>query len=193
MILNQNNIDNFTQIKKTVSMGKANVFSFVIMGPAVIILCILYAYNWKTIFYLSISDCIIFIVGAILLAISHEFIHGFVFHFFCIEKWKSIKFGILTEYLTIYCHCKEAITLSQYRIGTMMPLIFTGIIPYIIALHFGNFILMLLSLMMILGAGGDVIIILLCIREKGKTLVIDDEKECGCTLYMAKTIKEEQS
>lgn len=186
MILNEIITKNYTQTQKTISMGKANLYSIIVMGPSAVIAYLIYSYVWRGT-YLHENPIklypLYFLIAYIVLIIFHELVHGFVFHFFCENKWKSIKFGIIKKYLMPYCHCEEALQLMHYRLGTIAPLIVTGILPYVIALISDNFILMLISLPMIVGAGGDITILLLLRNEKNNVLVLDHETLCGCTVY----------
>lgn len=183
------NLECYTASEKTISILKANIIAFLTMGPAAFICFIIYVIIWKNGIPLAPGDLesflelLIFIVGIIILTIVHEGVHGFFWHLFCKDKWKSIKFGFIKESLTPYCHCTEPLTILQYRLGCIAPLFVAGILPYIIALLIGNNVLLFISLVMILGAGGDVAIFLLILKEKESTVILDHNKLCGCIVY----------
>jgi hypothetical protein len=133
-----------------------------------------------------LSGILTLLIGFLILTVLHELVHGFVWHLYCRNRWKSIKFGIEVKLLTPYCHCKELLFVWQYRLGTIAPLLITGILPYIISLILGNFILMAVSLLMIIGAGGDAAILLLLKNAKPYELISDHPKLCGCIVYHEK-------
>lgn len=181
--------EQYTKEDKTISMLKANILAIVIMAPIAIILFFFYTmirgfpdlleYGLQGYF----NELLMIIIGFLILSVLHELVHGFVWHLYCDKKWKSIQFGIVLKLLTPYCHCKELLNVQQYRLGTIAPLLVTGILPYIISLIFGNFILMAISIFMVIGAGGDVTILLLLMKEKSSAIICDHPSLCGCVLY----------
>ncbi len=89
--------------------------------------------------------------------IAHEFLHGFCWSFFVPGGMKSIKFGIQWKFLSPYCHCKAPIKVFHYKIGTIMPLLITGILPAAVALGSGNGTFLLFSIIFTWMSGGDII------------------------------------
>ena len=65
--------------------------------------------------------------------VVHELIHGLTWAYFAKKGFKSIRFGVFWEMLTPYCHCSEPLTVRQYCIGALMPLVVLGIIPLVLA------------------------------------------------------------
>ncbi len=172
----------YTVKTKAISMTKANLYALVTGGPLALILFIVYIAKWRS-GSLGFTKLIILIVGMLALFVLHELVHGATWASFCKNKWKSIRFGIMAEMLTPYCHCMEPLTLNQYIIGALMPLIVTGLIPYIISYIIGSYVLMVLSMVMILGAGGDISAVLMVLGEKNITLLLDHPTLCGCVIF----------
>jgi hypothetical protein len=121
----------------------------------------------------------------IILILTHEFIHAIACVIYCVNKWKSIKFGIL-DYILPYCHCSEPLNITHYRLIVLAPLIILGILPYFLSLLIGSLIVMYCSTIMILGASGDLLIIWLLRKEKKEALVYDHPTAIGCLIFVKK-------
>ena len=67
----------------------------------------------------------------------HEFIHGTVWGFFCDNK-KSIKYKFNKKYGMVTTTCMEVIPVKGFKIGVILPILLTGIIPYCISLYLMN-------------------------------------------------------
>lgn len=184
--------EEYAKEEKTISLGKANLIAVVVMVPVGMVLLVFYylLYALPDLQKIGVNDyfssLLMILVGFLFLTVVHEFIHGFVWHFYCKNRWKSIKFGIAVKLLTPYCHCRELLFVWQYRLGTAAPLLLTGILPYLISLICGNFVLMAVSLLMIIGAGGDTAILLLLKNAKPYELISDHPSLCGCIVYHEK-------
>lgn len=111
----------------------------------------------------------------------HEFVHGLVWKQFCVNGWKSINFGIKS--FSPYCHCSEILKVRHYRIGTLAPMIVTGIIPFIISMITGNVTLFEVSIFLILSAGGDLAILFTLRNVNKDDYVMDHENLCGCFVF----------
>lgn len=180
-----NDID-IEEVKKevTISIIKANIGAMLITIPIVVILGMNYFKN-KNILDMFREDVTmgrlgIFLVSIFLLIYVHELLHGLIWGLFC-EDRKSVKVGFMKEYLTPYCHCKEWLFCWQYILGSIAPLVFLGILPCVISFFVQDFLLFMLSQMMIMAAGGDLCIVLLMIRKIPLSAVVKDHpSKCGC-------------
>lgn len=87
---------------------------------------------------------------------THELLHSlaYVIHG---ANYKNISYGVALEKGVLYCLCKQNITKKNILYSLMYPLIFIGIITYIIALIYKMPTLFLLSIMNIGGSIGDII------------------------------------
>ena len=103
---------------------------------------------------------------------------------------RSIKFGISWKLLTPYCHCKESLTIEDYRIVLLTPLIILGIIPTFIGLIIGHNDIYGFGLLFILAAGGDLIIFWKLRNENKNTLALDSPDKCGCVIYESEESRE---
>jgi hypothetical protein len=98
-----------------------------------------------------------FYLSIIAAAILHEFIHGVLFAVYNPKGWSAVKFDASIKRCILLCSCEEPIKVKYWRIVVVMPLILTGIIPYIVSFIWGIYPLMYLSVPMILGCYSDVV------------------------------------
>lgn len=125
---------------------------------------------------------ILFMVGIVI----HELIHGTVWAIFAKGHFKAIRFGYIMEYLTPYCCCMEMLPKLPYIIGALAPTVLLGILPCLIAIGNGSWMLFLLGCAMIIGGGGDMTMVLklLCYRsECREVLYIDHPYKCGTMIF----------
>ena len=91
-------------------------------------------------------------------AYIHEVLHGVGWCLGTKKKWKSIYIGMMWSSLTPYCHCKEPLEPGKYLIGCLLPGTLLGLGIYLAAFLTGSNVLLWLSLLNVLGAGGDLLI-----------------------------------
>ena len=187
-------LENYKKEKLTIDLVWANVFGVLILIPIGLLFGLPFYFIWKP--QLDIKQYLdstgplgaglgfLLIFGILILGIVlHELIHGIIWAKFAKEGFKSIKFGVLWEMLTPYCHCKEALNVRQYIIGAIAPAIILGIIPAIIAIMTGNLGLLIFGMLFTMAAGGDFLIINLIRKESSSDLVQEHPSEAGCFIY----------
>lgn len=105
----------------------------------------------------------IFIVLMVLYFMLHEVLHaiGYILNG---ANYKKITFGMELEKGVFYCLCKQDITKKNILISLMFPLFFIGILTYVVSLIFNMPLLMLLSILNISGASGDIMYFLFISR-----------------------------
>lgn len=133
------------------------------------------AFSWQII----IIFCVLFIIGVVV----HELIHGLVFGLFAKSGFKSIRFGVLWEYLTPYCHCNEPLKLKHYIIGALMPALILGFIPATVSIFNGSLMLLVLGVVFISAAAGDFYVVRILRKESMSVFVQDHPSEPGCFIY----------
>jgi hypothetical protein len=164
----------------SISFWRANFYAIISVLPILIILYLLYSFIWeKPAISFNYPYWIFYLIGVVI----HELIHGFFAMKFSKQGMKSIKFGIYWKFLTPYCHCKEPLTVRDYRIVLLSPLIILGIIPTIIGFIIGQNGIYGFGLLFILAAGGDLIIFWSLRNENKNTLALDSPDKCGCIIY----------
>ena len=95
----------------------------------------------------------------------HELLHSFAYVIYG-GKYNKITYGISLELGVLYCLCKQNISKKNILHSLMYPLIFIGIITYIISIIFNLPILLWLSIFNISGCSGDIIMFIFISRLK---------------------------
>lgn len=180
--------------KLVIDIGKANIYSLVFCIPVVLLYGLTYyliwgspseffEWNWSVDSKVTLFDTYPFILFFLAGIVAHELIHGIVWGMCAKNRFKSIRFGMMWKYLCPYCHCKDLLTVTQYRIGAVAPAIVLGLLPGILALFIGSSDLLMLSMVMTIGGVGDFMILYLLRKEKSSDYVQDLPSEAGCYIY----------
>lgn len=179
----------FTKNDQTFGIVGANVFSIVMLviaAAAGILLFILNNGHFRFENLMKISSYLIFFAGLIVLTVVHELIHGLFWGIFAQNHFKDISFGFMKEYLTPYCNCKTPLKKSEYVIGSLMPLIILGFGLTAVSVFIGSEPLLLLGVIMISGAAGDVIAsyrIVKYKKQKSEMLIMDHPTQVGFVVF----------
>lgn len=178
----------------TIGVVKANILAVIISIPVIILMVVIYlAVNPPQSMLggrlnLAFAPLIVF-PSFLILTVIHELIHGATWAIFAKEHFKSISFGVIWAMLTPYCTCNELLKKWQYIIGAIMPTIFVGFLPAVIAILYNNPTLFFISIIMVAGGGGDAIIAtkLLMYRPKStECMYMDHPYECGMVVFEKK-------
>lgn len=173
----------YTENSGTITVAKANIYALLTAGPIALICFIIYIRKWGSIVLeFTPATTLLFFISIIACIVIHEFLHGITWSLFCKEGFKSISFGVMWKSLTPYCNCKEPLNFKAYLTGGLMPLLILGILLFIVSLFTGNSLLMNLSMINILCAGGDTTIALLLCKYKD-ALFIDHPTDCGFVAF----------
>lgn len=163
----------------TISILKANVMAFVYAGPiAVLFIMIFNALHKSGSGEFSLGSIFVFLFMNIVLIICHELLHGVGWSLSCKEGMKSIHFGVIWKALTPYCSCAEALTFKQYAIGGLLPFVVLGIGGALLGIITGSYLVMILSAINIIAAGGDITIMLSLLKHRDKK-IMDHPTKCG--------------
>lgn len=173
----------------TISIVKGNLFVFLLAIPVVAIGMLLFA--WKNpISLLSPTPqrSLLFIVLFIVLIVAHELIHGLTWSLYAEHHFKDIEFGFMKEYLTPYCTCTTPLMKSHYIMGTLMPCIILGILPTAIGILLGSSLFFWIGIIMILSAGGDIMIVwkVLAFKKQDESevvLIYDHPTQAGSVIF----------
>ena len=177
----------------TMSTGKANVYGSLIFIPVILFFGVPFSliWGWDT-FKLGgiqfITKSSTFFATLLIGIILHEGIHGLFWAIYCKNGIKSIKFGVKWEYLTPFAHCKENLTVNQYKLGAAMPGILLGLLPSILAIIIGNTWLLFTGILFTGAAGGDILILLKLRKYDSKFLMKDHPDEIGFMVLKNKSI-----
>ena len=185
---------------KTINAVWANAFGIIVIIFAILLFVIPFYLLWSKkyvdgyqIFNFAISipflyyviNIIFYLLVFILIVIIHEIIHGIFVSIFAENGFKSIKYGILSakKLFTPYCHCEDKLRINHYRIVIIMPTVIMGIIPSIISIIIGNIILLFWGIICIISGCGDILLILILLKEKKDCWIFDYPTEIGYSIY----------
>lgn len=180
----------YVKTELTVGIVKANVITLIAAVPIFVIgIALFFLLNDVSDLNFQGTGFVLFIVIFAALVLAHELIHGITWAIFAEHHFKDIEMGFMKEYLTPYCTCKVPLSKGAYIAGALMPLIVLGIIPTVIGIVCGSFLLLLLGLIMIISAGGDMIIVWLLLRYKSNSkdiLLFDHPTQAGSVVFERK-------
>lgn len=170
----------------TVGIILANVIAFFITIPLCTpFVALFFILNKNDIRMFSLPSYFIFLIALIAAFVIHELIHGVVWGLSASQGFKSIEFGFMKKYLTPYCTCLEPLTKSQYILGSLMPGIVLGYLPMIISIFTGSILTLFFGILMVMGAGGDILVVWKILRyktEKMDIIYVDHPTELGLIL-----------
>ena len=148
----------YTRHDLTIGMGKASWIAIFLLIPLFIAGYGLYYLVHHKIEMTGFNGAT-FLIVFLLLTVVHELIHGISWSIFTPNHFKDIAFGIMMPYLSPYCTCMAPLTKPRHIFGTVMPLIVLGIVPTVIGIAAGIPMALLMGLLMIDIATGDILII----------------------------------
>lgn len=116
----------------------------------------------------------------LVLIVAHEAVHAIGWKFAGQLDWSQLTFGFAWKTLSPYCHSKAPMTAQAYRIGALLPLILTGILPWVIGLVRADAALTFISAIMISAAIGDLMVVWIIRQVQPTALVLDHPSNAGC-------------
>lgn len=179
----------YTRRDLTVGLVFANVMAIVLSIPFIVLFVGLWLFAHAGHFELGspgVPMLVLVIVGLFALIFVHEGIHGITWALFAKDHMRSIEFGLIREYMTPYCTSREPLRRWQYVAGALMPCILLGIVPCVVAVATGSLPLLVVGLLMIMAAGGDLTIVgkLLLNRTPSRdVLYLDHPYQAGCVSF----------
>ncbi len=171
-----------------IDIVKANIGALVVMMPFIIVMGVLYytANMHKIIGSFSLSSYMMFLGLFLFLIIAHELIHGITWSIFTPNHMKDIEFGVIWSAVTPYCTCGQPLSKKQFIIGAAMPTLILGFGLGIVSIVTGQLMMFLLAEALILGGGGDFLIIIKLLRfnsDRKEQLYYDHPYECGLVVF----------
>lgn len=112
--------------------------------------------------------------------VIHEALHGVGFIWIGRQPRQAVRFGFQWKTLTPYAHCKSALPASAYRWAIFLPGLVLGLIPALVGISFGVVWLSLYGAIMLIAAGGDLMILWLIRSIPSTALIIDHPTRVGC-------------
>jgi hypothetical protein len=169
-----------------INMVTANVVS--IVGAVVLLaLCIVaFSFIHPEVDLASGYSLIVLLAAFVVLIVVHELIHGLTWSRFTPNGFKDVEFGVMWNALAPYCACNAPLKKGPYILGAMMPLITLGIIPLVVAFCIGSVPLLYIGALMVVGATGDILIVLKLLGHKSTAtdvLLYDHPTEGGSVIF----------
>ncbi len=178
----------YRQVSLVIGIDKANKLAIVMVLPLLAAGMALFVLLGKgaPIGFRSLKESLLFFAGVIILTAAHELVHGITWSIFSPNHFNDIEFGFMKETLTPYCTCRAPLGKKEYILGTIMPLIIIGIIPTAAGILMHSFMWMLLGIIMISGAAGDIMIINALMKHHSDCsdqVICDLPVQAGCMLF----------
>lgn len=175
-------VEGYEPQKKTISMLVANLLA---IGMVVVVGAVLgiafYSIHGRIVLDSWNEELLWFILLMVLGIVIHELIHGITWLLLTHKSFRHLSFGFLPG--GVYCHIDVPMIKRHYVIGALMPLLLLGIVPTIIAFCIGSLLWLLLGIVFIVSAAGDIMIVWAIRKEPADALVYDHPSEAGCYIY----------
>ena len=168
----------------SISMIAANLLVLISAGPLVAALVLAYIARWGA---PSLAQGVwtllepkILLLAVLPGLVAHELIHACAWAIFARRPLSAIRLGIQWRSLAPYAHPMDPMPVGPYRAGAIMPAILLGFIPAGTAIFLGRPLLMAWSLLFVLAAGGDLVVLWLIRHVRAGQLVQDHPTRAGC-------------
>ena len=176
----------YRRVDLVVDVVQANVMAVVVMLPFLAAAAVLFfALNPVGEVYIPLSGMALWLLAFLVLVVLHEAIHGLTWGLMAPHGFKAIAFGVIWQMLTPYCTCTDGLKRWQYLLGGLMPTLVLGFGLAGLATAQGSLWLFSLAELMILGGGGDFLIVLKMLRhpKKSGAVYYDHPYECGLVVF----------
>lgn len=172
----------YQEKSETFSVLRANLMVFATAVPIMIAGVVIWIAADRGALWLVGSSYITMFLLFVVTVFIHELLHGVGWCAGAKNRWKSMYIGMMWESLTPYCHCKEPLTPGAYLFGCLLPGVTLGIGLYLAAFVTGSTLLLWLSMLNILSAGGD-LLIAWRVRKYREGYVLDHPTDCGFIMF----------
>jgi hypothetical protein len=164
-----------TKTEYTIGMARLILIAALVNIPITILFLLAFKYIWGMDVLFAGKTLLMEYWIEVLLAglLLHEILHGLVLAYYAERGIFSIRFSYKWQWLIPYCQCKEPLSVRQYKMGGILPLLVFGILPSLLAILIGNGSLMCLGLFFIWLGAGD-IIVLHVLRNLEDDFVVSD-------------------
>ena len=172
-----------------IDLNTINIGSFILFIPILIISYILYPTSFIEV--LENYTFLEFFTWYFIYIILHEILHS-ISYVINGAKFNKVTYGIVLEKSILCCLCKQNITKKNILHSLMYPLVFIGIITYIIALIFKLPLLFILSIFNIVGCIGDIIMFFFIKKLDNDIEFSEYDDPIGFGIYTNKDISKEK-
>jgi hypothetical protein len=168
----------------SVSMLTANLLVLISAAPIAAALGLAYNLRWGGPSLArgmwTLLDPKVFLATVIPGILAHELIHAIAWSIAARRPLSAIRIGIRWRAVSPYAHPKEPMLVGPYRVGAVMPAVCLGFVPAGLAILLGWPPLMAWSLVFVLAAGGDFVVLWLLRGVPADRLVEDHPTRAGC-------------
>ena len=180
--------EGYRETMLTISMNAANTLSIVFMVVTAMIYAVIFIkINGTVPFEIRGSLMPLGVIAAVLvLTVVHELVHGLSWVIFSPATFADIAFGIDMKHLAPYCCCTAPLQRRSHLIGTLMPLMLLGIVPFVISIFTASVFWLWVAVIMTAAATGDIMIAVKLLRYKktgSELLVIDHPVDAGTVVF----------
>lgn len=176
----------YRRVDLVVDVVQANVMAVVVMLPFLAAAAVLFfALNPVGEVYIPFSGMALWLLAFLVLVVLHEAIHGLTWGLMAPHGFKAIAFGVIWQMRTPYCTCNDGLKRWQYLLGGLMPTLILGFGLAGLATAQGSLWLFSLAEVMILGGGGDFLVVFKMLRhpQKDGAVYYDHPYECGLVVF----------
>lgn len=175
-------IEGYKIVEKTISLKKANIVCiglFVVFGA---LCCLVFFLLWGKGGMNFMGEEFLLFAGLLWVGIVlHELVHGITWLLLTHKGFHHLKFGLMKG--AAYCHIDVPMIKHHYIIGALMPLFLVGIVPLVVAFCIGSLLWLLLGVIFVVSAIGDIMIVWAVRKEPSDALIYDHPTEGGCFVY----------
>ena len=159
----------FSEHRITASVLSANITGVLLAAVPCIILGILFFLCNRDLEFSETGflSYIIFVILYVVTIVIHELLHGLFWSFSTKNGFADIEFGFMKEYLTPYCTCRAPLGKKQYILGLLAPFAILGVLISVIGIFTGSMFVLGIGLINIIGAGGDLLIFVKLLADRG--------------------------
>jgi hypothetical protein len=176
----------------SISLVKANLLAVAMIPLLGALVLVPYALLWgipgleregTTIgfrFSTPVESTVTFISFLFAAIVVHEALHGVGFA--VIGKIPRAKIGFGVKWLTFtpYCHCAEPMPARAYRWAVALPTLVLGVLPGLLAIATGSFLLAFWAIIMLVSGSGDLAILWAIRKVPGDAIIRDHPSRAGC-------------
>ena len=132
----------------------------------------------------TVGNTGILFISMIFWLMLHEVLHGIGFGLFREVNKRNIVFGMALEKGVFYCMCKQKIRLPVIMTSLLFPFVFIGVVTLIIGMMIDSYMLVMLSIINISGAVGDLVMFYYFLRVPRDIIYLDlDDSTSFTVLY----------
>ncbi len=125
-------------------------------------------------------DYLLGFAAFVVLMVAHEAVHAIGWILFAGVAPGDIRFGIAWKTLSPYAHSRVAMPAGGYRVGVVLPLIITGILPVVVGTTMNLGWLTVAGAILVSGAVGDLFVLRVIKDIPAAARVIDHPENAGC-------------